>query len=130
MEERRRDPDITDQVEAFMAPLPQYPGQPTRAILDAIEYLQQEGPAARRPVWGEVVLLPDYPAEYEVFGHRLHEVRPLSTDIRILGLWSPDRVLVLLFAGDKAGDWKRWYRTAIPEAAQLYRDLAKEMGWE
>jgi hypothetical protein len=127
MEETNRAPDVTEQVEAFMAPLPQVPAQPTRAIIEAVDYVVQEGPAARRPVWGEVVLLPDYPEEADLFGHRLHEVRPLGTDIRILAIYSPDRVLVLLYAGDKAGDWTRWYRTAIPEAARLYREYLKDL---
>lgn len=123
-----RTPDATDQVEGFMAPLPQYPDQPTRAIVEAVEYVVQEGPAARRPIWAEIVLLPDYPAEADLFGHRLHEVRPLGTDVRILAIHGPDRTLVLLYAGDKAGDWKRWYRTAIPEAARLYRTYLGNTG--
>lgn len=128
--ERQRTPDITDQVEAFMEPLPAVPAQPTRAIIEAVDYVIQEGPSARRPVWAEVVLVPDYREASDLFGRRLHEVRPLGTSVRILGLFSPDRVLVLLYAGDKEGDWKRWYRRAIPEAARLYRELADEFGWQ
>lgn len=111
-----------------MAGLPMYPGQPTRAIIEAVDYLIQEGAAARRPVWGEVNLVPDYPEAFEVFGHRLHEVRPLGTDVRILATYSPDRTLVLLFAGDKAGEWKRWYRGAIAEATRLYRQYLEDTG--
>lgn len=44
-----------------------------------------------------------------------------SPDIRILFTFGPDRTLVLLYAGDKAGAWNTWYRRAIPEAARLYR---------
>lgn len=123
-----RTPDATEQVVAFMDPQPAVPAQPTRAIIEAVDYVVQEGPAARRPVWGEINLVPDYPAESEVFGHRLHEVRPLGTDVRILAIFAPDRTLVLLYAGDKAGEWKRWYRTAIPEAARLYREYLGETG--
>lgn len=130
MEERRRDPDLTDQVFDFMMALPTYPAKPTRNIADAIEYVMQEGSTARRPIWAEVVLLPDYPEEHELFGNRLHELIPPSTDIRILGLFSPDRVLVLLYVGDKAGEWKRWYRRAIPEAARLYRAYLQEFNLE
>jgi len=79
-----RTPDITEQVEAFMDPLPVYPGQPTRAIVEAIDYVAAERPSARRPVWAEISLLPDYRAESDLFGHRLHEVRPLGTTVRIL----------------------------------------------
>ena len=35
-------------------------------------------------------------------------------------------------AGDKSGQWDKWYRTAIPRAGQLYDDYLagrdKEMG--
>jgi len=35
-------------------------------------------------------------------------------------------------AGDKAGQWEKWYRSAIPQAEQLYEDYLaerrKEMG--
>jgi len=35
---------------------------------------------------------------------------------------TPWRSAILLVAGDKAGQWTRWYRTAIPEAERLYAD--------
>lgn len=123
-----RDPDVLQQVEDFLAPLDQYPAQPVKAIIDAVEYVASEGSSARRPVLGEIVLEPDYREFIPVFGHRLREIRPLGTYVRILCIFSPDRTLVLLFAGDKEGDWNGWYRRAIPEAARLYREYLKEMG--
>jgi hypothetical protein len=36
------------------------------------------------------------------------------------------RSAILLVAGDKAGQWNRWYRQAIPEAEQLYETYLKE----
>ncbi|MEU0076803.1 hypothetical protein ABZY58_02715 [Micromonospora tulbaghiae] len=33
---------------------------------------------------------------------------------------------MLLVAGDKSGQWARWYREAIPEAEQLYDTYLKE----
>ncbi|MEV0900383.1 hypothetical protein [Actinoplanes sp. NPDC049802] len=35
----------------------------------------------------------------------------------VFGLWPR---AVLLVAGNKAGDWTRWYRTAIPIAQTAY----------
>jgi hypothetical protein len=32
----------------------------------------------------------------------------------------------LLVAGDKSGQWDKWYRTAIPHAEQLYDDYLAE----
>jgi hypothetical protein len=29
-------------------------------------------------------------------------------------------------AGDKSGQWDKWYRTAIPRAGQLYDDYLAE----
>jgi hypothetical protein len=95
--------DVTEQVEAFMAPLPMYPAQPTKAIIEAVDYVIEVGPAARRPVLGEVSLKPDHRQYKPVFGNGLREIRPLGTDIRFLCVFNRERRLLLLFAGDKAG---------------------------
>ena len=54
------------------------------------------------------------------------------SEIRILLVFDPWRSAVLLVAGDKSGQWDKWYRTAIPHAEQLYDDYLaerrKEMG--
>lgn len=34
--------------------------------------------------------------------------------------FDPWRAAILLIAGDKSGDWKRWYKKNIPVAEQLY----------
>ena len=123
-----RSADVTEQVEAFMATLPMYPAQPTKAIVESVDYVIAEGPSARRPVLGEISLEPDYREYTSVFGNRLREIRPLGTDVRILCIFGPDRTLVLLYAGDKAGEWKRWYATGIKEAARSYIEYLKETG--
>ena len=38
----------------------------------------------------------------------------------------PWRSAVLLVAGDKSGQWDRWYRAAVPRAEQLYEDYRAE----
>lgn len=98
-----RSANVTSQVEAFMAPLPMYPAQPTKSIIDAVDYVIEEGPTARRPVLGEISLHPDHREYIPIFGKRLREIRPLGTDIRILCIFGSNRTLVLLYAGDKAG---------------------------
>jgi hypothetical protein len=54
------------------------------------------------------------------------------SEIRILFVFDPWRSAVLLVAGDKSGQWDKWYRAAIPRAEQLYEDYLaeqeKEMG--
>lgn len=126
--ETRRDPEVTEQVQNFIAALPDHPAMPTRAIVDAIDYVVEHGSTTGRPLVGEITLEPDYRQYVAVFGRHLKEIRPLATDIRILCTFTADRTLVLLYAGDKRGDWNRWYREAIPAAARLYEAYRKEMG--
>lgn len=105
-----------------MLGLPQYPHQPTRAIVDAVDVLAEVGPSLGRPLVDRIELEPDHHDLAPLFGRRLKELRPLGTDIRILFTFAPDRTLVLLHAGDKRGAWTTWYRQAIPAAARAYAD--------
>jgi hypothetical protein len=53
----------------------------------------------------------------------MKELRPGSvgrSEIRILFVFDPARQAVLLVAGDKAGNWFRWYRDNIPLAERRY----------
>jgi hypothetical protein len=47
-------------------------------------------------------------------------VLPGKTEIRILFIFDPQRRAVLLVAGDKAGNWTRWYWDAIKLAEDRY----------
>jgi len=49
-----------------------------------------------------------------------------KSEIRILLAFDPWRSAILLIAGDKAGQWQRWYREAIPRAEQLYESYLQE----
>jgi hypothetical protein len=67
----------------------------------------------------------------------MKELRPPSsgrTEIRILFVFDPWRSAILLLAGDKSGQWTRWYREAIPTAERVYSayltERRKEMGDE
>lgn len=44
----------------------------------------------------------------------------------MLFAFSPTRSALLLFGGDKAGNWQRWYRQNIPIAEQLYLEYTTE----
>ena len=48
--------------------------------------------------------------------------------VEVTGEFDPWRQVVLLVAGDKAGDWRGWYRTAIPRAELLYAEYLEMMG--
>jgi hypothetical protein len=54
----------------------------------------------------------------------LKELRPGSrgrSEIRILFAFDPERQAVLLVAGDKAGNWTRWYADNIPLAERRFK---------
>ncbi|HJF13429.1 MAG TPA: type II toxin-antitoxin system RelE/ParE family toxin [Enteractinococcus helveticum] len=40
----------------------------------------------------------------------------------MLFAFDPDRQAILLLAGDKAGNWTRWYKKNIPVADDLFDD--------
>jgi hypothetical protein len=58
----------------------------------------------------------------------LKELRPGT--VRILFAFDPWRSTILLVAGDEAGQWNVWYKTAIPLAEQRYEAYLKERGVE
>jgi hypothetical protein len=50
--------------------------------------------------------------------------------IRILFCFDPHREAILLVAGDKRGQWQRWYTTAIPLADDRYDEWLKVIATE
>ena len=67
----------------------------------------------------------------------LKELRPASpgkSEIRIIFAFDQDRRAVMLLAGDKAKGksnklkWTRWYRRAIPQAIEIYREYERSGG--
>ncbi|MEV4219926.1 type II toxin-antitoxin system RelE/ParE family toxin [Nonomuraea sp. NPDC049725] len=88
--------------------------QTRKLVNQAILILERNGPAEGRPLVDTIAgaKFPD-----------LKELRPGSarrSEIRILFVFDPWRAAILLVAGDKAGNWERWYREAIPRAERLY----------
>lgn len=119
---------LTAEVEAFLDQLYESDRVSHQLVNQAILVLERNGPAEGRPLVDSVT------------GSRLanlKELRPPSaghSEIRILLVFDPWRAAVLLVAGDKSGQWAKWYRTAIPHAEQLYdeylTDRMKEAGHE
>jgi hypothetical protein len=117
---------LTGEVEAFLDEL--YMSDPVshRLVNQAILILERSGPGEGRPLVDTIT------ASRLA---NLKELRPPSSgrsEVRILLAFDPWRSAVLLVAGDKSGQWERWYRIAIPRAEQLYEDYLaerrKEMG--
>jgi hypothetical protein len=82
--------------------------------LRAVDRLAADGPALGRPLVDRI---------NGSRHHNMKELRPGSTgssEIRILFAFDPTRRAVLLVAGDKSGNWRGWYNTAIPLADDRY----------
>lgn len=77
----------------------------------AVEILESAGPTLGRPTVDTLE------------GSRLQnlkELRPRGGHLRVLFVFDPRRVAILLLGGDKTGRFKAWYAEAIPEAERLY----------
>lgn len=116
------DPEVMDQVKGWYEGLDE---KSAEAFESALQVLGERGPVTPRPLVGEIDLR-DYSAEIRKLFPHLKELRPLGTTQRVLFTFGPDRTLVLLYAGDKAGNWKGWYADAIKAAAKSYRAYLDE----
>jgi hypothetical protein len=117
---------LSAQVESFLDDLYESDPASHQLVNQAILILERNGPAEGRP-------LVDSVTASRVAN--MKELRPPSSgrsEIRILLVFDPWRAAILLVAGDKSGQWDKWYRTAIPRAEQLYDEYLaerrKEMG--
>lgn len=86
------------------------------SVVEALDHLALVGPSLGRPmadrVHGSVL-------------HNLKELRPASggrSEVRMLFVFDADREAVMLVAGDKAGEWNRWYREHVPVAESRYAE--------
>jgi len=82
-----------------------------RAMIAAIELLEEHGPALGRP------------AVDRIEGSRHHnmkELRSFGGHLRALFAFDPKRRAIVLLGGDKRGDWTGWYERSIPTADDLY----------
>jgi hypothetical protein len=92
-----------------------------KQVSNAIDILAEEGPALGRP-------LVDTVDGSELAN--LKELRPGSagtSEVRLLFIFDPARQAVFLVGGNKAGNWKRWYDSAIPQAEQAYERYLRDM---
>lgn len=85
-------------------------------VVAAIELLEDRGPQLGRPVVDSV----------NASRHKnMKELRPGSSgrsELRVLFAFDPERSGIMLIAGDKAGNWSRWYKKNIPLADDLFDD--------
>ena len=111
---------MTSQVEEFLEHLYEVDRNSHELVNRGILALEQGGPGEGRPLVDSIS------------GSRIpnmKELRPPSggwSEVRILFVVDPWRSAILLLAGDKSGQWDRWYRDAIPRAERLYDTYLKE----
>lgn len=90
-------------------------------VLAAIELLEECGPQLGRPLVDSV----------KGSRHRnMKELRPGSsgaTELRVLFAFDPQRQAICLVAGDKAGNWKKWYKKNIPRADEKFERHVREL---
>lgn len=83
-------------------------------VIAALQLLAERGPHLGRPLVDTIK------------GSRhphMKELRPGSagrSELRLLFAFDPRRQAIILIAGDKAGNWNKWYKTNIPLADNLY----------
>jgi hypothetical protein len=118
---RRWSIKTTGDVREWLRALRQSDPDVYRSVNVAIDMLAEVGPGLGRPLVDTL--------QGSSIGN-LKELRPRSgrdVAIRVLFVFDPWSQAVLLVAGNKAGDWTRWYRTAIPIAETAYESwLAAE----
>lgn len=96
------DPDAADRVE------------------EALDELAERGPLLCRPLVDRI---------HSSRIHNLKELRPrtgATSEMRLLFVFDASREAIILVAGDKAGQWNRWYAEAIPLAEQRYEQHLHE----
>jgi hypothetical protein len=83
-------------------------------VIAALELLAERGPLLGRPLVDTVT---------SSRHNNMKELRPGSagrTELRVLFAFDPQRAAIMLVAGDKQGQWKRWYDQNIPIADDLF----------
>lgn len=86
-------------------------------LIAALEQLEEYGPVTRRP----------FVDTLEGSAHpNMKELRPRptkgGTHIRVLFAFDIQSRAIMLVAGDKAGNWTKWYATNVPIADRLFTE--------
>lgn len=90
-------------------------------MVAAIDRLERFGPALGRPTVDSIK---------GSRHHNMKELRSQGRHLRALFLFDPHRRAVVLVGGDKAGDWKGWYKRNIPRADRRYDQYLRDAGKE
>lgn len=92
------------------------------AVLAAIEYLAEQGPTCGCPFVDTIS---------QSRHKNMKELRPreksFAKNIRILFAFDPHRQAIFLVAGDKTGQWNKWYSKNIPLADERFDHHLKQL---
>ena len=93
-------------------------------VVAALELLAERGSQLGRPLVDAV----------KTSRHKnMKELRPGSkgrSELRILFAFDVERNGVLLVAGDKSGDWKKWYEVNVPVADDKFDEHVRRLKGE
>jgi hypothetical protein len=109
------------EVEAWFLDLCRTDPVSADLVAEAIDLLAEQGPALGRPLVDRI--------QASKF-HHMKELRPGSSgsaEVRMLFAFDPQREAIFLIAGDKSGQWKTWYQTAIPIADARFEEHLRNL---
>jgi hypothetical protein len=95
------------------------PPEEQESIAFSVRLLEEEGINLKRPQ-ADTIKGSAYPNMREL--RCQHEGRPF----RVLYIFDPHRVAILLIGGDKTGN-KRWYKIFVPKADAIYAEHLREI---
>jgi hypothetical protein len=100
--------EFTDEFEAWWNELEE---EEQEAIVAAVEFLEEKGPALGRPFVDTI----------KTSRHaNMKELIPMGGNMRVLFAFDPRRMAILLVGGDKTNRWDEWYQTMVPFGDDLY----------
>lgn len=112
---------LHSEVEAWFLDLCRTDRVSADLVAEAIDLLAEQGPALGRPLVDRI--------QASKF-HNMKELRPGSSgsaEVRMLFAFDPQREAIFLIAGDKSGQWNKWYQTAIPVADARFEEHLRNL---
>jgi hypothetical protein len=91
-------------------------------VIAALEQLEEHGPVTRRP-FVDTLEGSKHPNMKEL---RLRATKG-GAHIRVLFAFDIQSRAIMLVAGDKAGNWTKWYATSIPIADRLFTEHQEKL---
>jgi hypothetical protein len=89
------------------------------AVTDRVDVLAERGPDLGRPLVDRI-----HASRHQ----SMKELRAAKGGaLRVLFSFDPRRQAILLFGGDKTGEWNDWYEWAVPLADDLYDHYLDEL---